>query len=341
MNDITTSVHGFLQTGQRTCYDPHGREIPCQGTGQDAVFSSGHAWPKTRFEVSGNIVLDRLTDLMWLQNANIAEFPFSWREALAFVTEMNATSEFGFSDWRLPNRRELRSLISYQTRRPSLPEDHPFTNIFAHWYWSSTTAAAHPDHAWYVNLDGGRMFYGGKDQAYMVWPVRSSGNATLPRTGQIRCYDESGQVVACSKTGQDGEYRYGLPWPEPRFECRQHGILDQLTGLLWGCNADLAACPVSWAEALAEITRLNTDGTSANWRLPNINELESLVDCAQYKPALPAHHPFNNVQDIYWSSTTSLYEPDWAWALYLDKGATGVGQKSFARFHVWPVMDLL
>lgn len=110
---------------------------------------------------------------------------------------------------------------------------------------------------------------------------------------------------------------------------------------MWWRNADLATCPVSWDGALAAIARLNTDGTSANWRLPNINELESLVDCAAYKPALPAQHPFTDVQDIYWSSTTSRYEPDWAWALYLDQGAVGVGQKSFARFHVWAVMDAL
>jgi len=47
------------------------------------------------------------------------------------------------------------------------------------------------------------------------------------------------------------------------------------------------------------------------------------------------------VQDIYWSSSTSLFEPDWAWALYLEKGATGVGQKRFAQFSVWAVAELL
>ncbi len=56
-------------------------------------------------------------------------------------------------------------------------------------------------------------------------------------------------------------------------------------------------------------------------------------------PALPAGHPFIDVRDVYWSSTTSLYEPDWAWSLYLDKGAVGVGQKAQARFHVWAVCD--
>ncbi|MCO6414001.1 MAG: DUF1566 domain-containing protein [Thiogranum sp.] len=48
---------------------------------------------------------------------------------------------------------------------------------------------------------------------------------------------------------------------------------------------------------------------------------------------------FSHVRDGYWSSTTSAFEPDWAWALYLDKGACGVGQKSGRHFHVWPVRD--
>jgi hypothetical protein len=42
----------------------------------------------------------------------------------------------------------------------------------------------------------------------------------------------------------------------------------------------------------------------------------------------------SDIQDGYWSSTTSTYEPDWAWALYLDKGAIGVGQKRGKHFHV-------
>lgn len=337
MNHIVTSVHGFIQTGQHSCHDPDGRQIPCQGTGQDAEFCSGYPWPETRFEVEEDTVRDRLTDLTWTQNANIAEYPLDWHEALEFVAGMNSDCKYGFSEWRLPNRRELRSLISHQTRCPALPDGHPFSNVFANWYWSSTTTAAHPDHAWYVNLDGGRMFYGGKDQAYMVWPVRGSGSGILPCTGQRLCYDKSAQVTACGKTGQDAEYRYGLQWPEPRFENHSHGILDRLTNLLWYRTADLAAGPVTWNEALAAIAKLNTDSASAIWRLPNINELESLVDCAEHKPALPSQHPFVEVQDIYWSSTNSLYEPDWAWALYLDKGAVGVGQKCFARFYSWAV----
>ena len=36
-------------------------------------------------------------------------------------------------------------------------------------------------------------------------------------------------------------------------------------------------------------------------------------------------------------SLSSFFEPDWAWALYLNKGATGVGFKKEDGFHLWPV----
>jgi hypothetical protein len=340
MNNLATGVCACLQTGQRSCHDNDGSVTPCQGSGQDAEFCSGQAWPETRFSVQGKLVDDGLTGLVWTQDANLAEFPCNWDEALEHIAAMNATEKFGFSDWRLPNRRELRSLISHQTRRPALPEGHPFSNVFASWYWSSTTAAGHPDHAWYLNLDGGRMFYGGKDQAYMLWPVRGSGDR-LACSGQVLCYDRSGQEIACLRTGQDGEYRCGSPWPQPRFETQAHAVLDRLTGLLWSRSADLADGPVTWDEALAKVAQLNAANTAMLWRLPNINELESLVDCSTYQPALPEQHPFTECQDVYWSSTTSLYEPDWAWALYLDKGAVGVGQKSFARFYVWAVAQVI
>jgi hypothetical protein len=73
------------------------------------------------------------------------------------------------------------------------------------------------------------------------------------------------------------------------------------------------------------------------WRLPNINELESLVDASAHTPALPLDHPFTGLNDGYWSSTTSFFEPDWAYVLYLNKGAVGVGFKPGAEFYVWPV----
>jgi hypothetical protein len=185
-----------LQTGQITCHDAGGRTIDCAGTGQDGEFKSGVAWPAQRFEVLDNAVLDRLTGLVWTKNANRAEFPLAWQEALDHIATMNRDRISGSADWRLPNRRELRSLMSHQTRMPALPEGHPFVNVFSGWYWTSTTAAINTAYAWYIHMEGARMFYGRKEQYFLFWPVRGKGNTILPATGQTRCYDAAGQLTS-------------------------------------------------------------------------------------------------------------------------------------------------
>ncbi|MHB8254138.1 MAG: Lcl C-terminal domain-containing protein [Acidiferrobacter sp.] len=344
---------GYLWTGQTSCHSIDGSCVDCEGSGQDAEFRTGIPWPTQRFVGIGEVIIDQLTDLTWLRDANRAEYPMTWVEALAFVATLNNGRFLDYGDWRLPNRRELLSILSRQTRKPALPENHPFLHVFSNWYWSSTSAAPSPAHAWCAHMEGARLFYGGKDQSYMVWPVRGQ-SRVLPVTGQTRCFDEAGREVPCAGSGQDGDHKMGLAWPKPRFALSGDDVLDKLTALRWRRCAHLTHATVDWQGALAAVRALNHVG--ASWRLPTIHELESLVDCGEgrtevtgagssphdmkpWLPALPQGHLFSEVQIGYWSSTSSLFEPDWAWALYLDKGAVGVGQKSGRHFHAWAVRD--
>lgn len=332
-------MKGILKTGQIRCYDVAGREIECQGSGQDSENGAGISWPEPRFMEQGQTVIDLATGLIWTRNANLNEFPATWQEALDAIAVMNQENFLGAADWRLPNRRELHSLMSHQTKNPALPEAHPFTNVFLGWYWTSTTADINPAYAWYVHLEGARMFYGRKDQACLFWPVRGEGNGVLARTGQKYCYDSFGEIIPSAGTGQDGEYQAGSPWPEPRFENLGSIVRDHLTDLCWAIRADLSGAPVDWSQALAAVRKMNEDGFAdiRSWRLPTINELESLVDSDRHSPALPENHPFTATREGYWSSTTSFFETDWAWVLYLTKGARGVGFKTGKTFFVWPV----
>jgi hypothetical protein len=217
-------------------------------------------------------------------------------DSLDYISAMNRDKALGCLDWRLPNRRELRSLISHQRRSPALPEGHPFTDVFPSWYWTSTTAAIQTAYAWYVHMDGARMFYGGKEQSFLLWPVRGVGNGVIPTTGQRDCYDAKGDRVPCNSSGQDGEFTFGLAWPSPRFETSNAAVIDKLTGLCWLRTAELTNGPATWAGAFAAIRDLNRKSKGSLWRLPNINELETLVDCSAHSPALPAGHPFGQVQ---------------------------------------------
>lgn len=323
-------------TDQQLCYDAAGLPVACPGSGQDAAFPHPVSSLPQRFVAAGEgLVSDLATGLVWPRDAGLAGFPMPWTEALAFAARLAREGFCGRTDWRLPNRRELRSLVSYGQARPALPQGHPFVNVFAGWHWTSTTAAPAPGYAWYVHFEGGRMFYGKKDQDCLCWPV--AGEGFLPRTGQVRCYDAAGREIACQGTGQDGETRAGLVWPRPRFTSAPDGdagqVLDRLTGLVWAVRADTAGGPVDWEEAL----RLAGAYAGGGWRLPHINELESLVDAGAANPALPEGHPFAGVGEAYWSATTSAFEPAWAHALYLHKGAVGVGIKRSREFFVWPV----
>jgi hypothetical protein len=329
----------ILSTGQEKCYDSTGLEIPCVSTFQDAAVKSGMQWPANRFEIQEEKVLDRLSGLTWTRDANLGSFPVTWQEALDRIAEMNIIGALGHNDWRLPNRRELHSLMSYQAKRPSLPNDHPFTNYFLGWYWTSTSAAINPSHAWYVHLEGARMFYGRKSEYYLYWPVRGQGNDTLAATGQHACFNQNGAKIDCLQSGQDGEFQFGRQWPTPRFVEVGQIVRDQLTNLYWLKKATVSDDPVDWQTALRLVEQLRVEGFLGitDWRLPTINELESLTDCSRFHPALPANHPFTDVQKTYWSSTTSFYETDWSWVYYMVKGALGVGYKPDKGCSVWPV----
>lgn len=329
----------FLQTGLRRCFDSQGQEISCQGSLQDAELRLGQSITQPRFAVSSQegLTQDQATGLYWLQDLDLFQFPLSWDEALQEVQGLNQQAYLGRSDWRLPNRRELRSLLCHGTSKPALEPDHPFQGLQQTWYWTSTSSAMYPAYAWYVHFAGGRMFWGAKYNFYMLWPVCGKSNL-LPATGQSFCADIRGRLVQDPRQGQDGELQMGTAWPQPRFQELEQGIWDRLTDLVWARASDLTG-PVNWEQALQAIKELNHSLDPKGWHLPNINELESLVDAQEHTPALPSEHPFLDVQEVYWSSTSSMFEPDWAFALYMHKGAVGVGYKPGAKFHVWPVRD--
>ena len=63
------------------------------------------------------------------------------------------------------------------------------------------------------------------------------------------------------------------------------------------------------------------DGSAAgDWRVPNRNELTSLLNLGTFGPTLPAGHPFMNVATIYWSSTTAGFDSTRAWLVFFDDG---------------------
>lgn len=165
-----------LQTGAGAC---SANSAPVAKTGQTSSYATGDdgdlekgvAWPGTRFSDHGDgTVTDNLTGLMWLKNANNAGSTKTWAGALTYCNDL---TDSGYSDWRLPNVKELYSLFDIGQVSPALSSGHPFTGIQLDWYWTSSSNANNPSaSAWVVNPNDAIVSYDDKSYFDYVWPVR-------------------------------------------------------------------------------------------------------------------------------------------------------------------------
>jgi len=176
------------ETGQSSCYDSTGQVVACAGTGQDGAEKSGAAWPSPRFVDNGDgTVTDKLTGLIWLKNANCTDTVggvvkgsgyLTWADALTWSNNLASgscglTDGTAAGDWRLPNRKELFSLVNtQQASGVSWLHGQGFAGVQGYNYWSASSYANHPASAWGVQMSDGSVFAGNKSDDYYVWPVR-------------------------------------------------------------------------------------------------------------------------------------------------------------------------
>ncbi len=348
------------KTGQKFCWSSSGELIDCAGTGQDGEFQAGLASPVPRFaDNNDGTVTDRLTGLIWLQDADrFGEV--RWDQALENARNLSAGS-CGLNDnskpgdWRLPNIREFFSLIDYGKADPIISDEARavFKNVRSSIYWSSTTLAAAPTLAWMMTLGIGPTVFDLKINPNRMWAVRGKSSVVL-QTGQKNCYDPQNpnlfnpfEFYECGGTGQDGELQTGVPWSDPRFTDNNDGtVTDNVTSLVWLKNADPFGLR-TWEQALKDCNNLSsgnyglTDNSkSGDWRLPNINEIESLIDYGSFGPCLPnGGQPFENLRpSSYWTSTSVTEAPTEAMFIILGVGPSIFESKEHT-FFVFPVRD--
>ncbi|MBF0536980.1 MAG: DUF1566 domain-containing protein [Nitrospirae bacterium] len=175
----------------------------------DGELQKGMPWPNPRFTDNGNsTVTDKLTGLIWLKDAGtptIGSCPggfMSWGMALTYVACLNTASYQGYTDWRLPNRRELLSLINRGSFGPSLPASHPFTNVQSGFYWSSTTNPHAITDAWAIYMSDGLLSAYNKTSNNNVWPVRG-GQTSLMINLSVSTSGSGSGTVTSSPSGID------------------------------------------------------------------------------------------------------------------------------------------
>jgi hypothetical protein len=366
---VSASVIKLPMTGQIVSFG-----TSSSGPIDDGALQRGISWPNPRFTnpdgttpINDNLVVDQLTGLMWTKDSN-APGPAAcspgtaktWQEALDYAVCLNANNYLGYADWRIPNVNELKSLINYgSSSNESWLSSVGFTNmVYGNMYWSSTTQIIETNatgkgqaYVLYIYILTGAY----KTESHFAWPVRGGSevyNAVvdLPKTGQIHCFDSSTAQtqIACSGTGQDGDLQKGIALQNPRFiDNMNQTITDNLTGLMWTKDANIpgpAVCSPAttktWQDSLIYINCLNNNNYLgySDWRLPNINELESLLNYEQSDNSTwLLNNGFTNVKDyFYWSSTTNSGYTAGAWVQHMRVLGYGFNYKTESNY-VWPV----
>ncbi len=295
-------------SGQTQCYDAW-HQAECAGDvggpdcattafcGQDAQYGLDVAephWADGRFEVQGSetvgVVFDHWTGLIWQRpvRQNV-----DWASALRLCATMGSYA--GQSGWRLPDAHELLSVANLGRYAPATDLPNTPSALF----WSASTNAAGPGQAWAVHYWGASQRIEAK---------------TLAQGTAVRC------VVGNAPTGLPAT-RYYLAEPV----ANERVVFDVQTGLLW--PRSVRTGDDRWQVALAYCENLSYGG-SADWRLPNVLELRTLIDTTRANPAIdPVAFP-NTPSLWFWTGTASAGSPSAARAVHFADGrvdsATGL-----------------
>ncbi|MBF0452902.1 MAG: DUF1566 domain-containing protein, partial [Candidatus Magnetomorum sp.] len=138
-----------------------------------AVCGAGDALILSRFQDnSDGTVTDTLTGLMWQKQDE--QNPVSWEASL---TQFDNLLLAGYTDWRLPSRQELRSIVDYSRTVPSIVST-VFPNTVSGNYWTSTAHPYQSGHVWCINFYNGNDNYQTANNTYYSRAVRGGQHQT-------------------------------------------------------------------------------------------------------------------------------------------------------------------
>lgn len=217
-----------------------------------------------RYQDNGDgTITDLNTGLMWEKKSGDGGLhdvsrTFAWSSTVSptiwdWLAQVNAeggTGFAGYSDWRIPNARELQSIADYEVVEPAV--DAAFNNGFSAgctvltcsatsqaggpgpYYVSSTTSASDPSAAWTMDFAFGGSRPEGKDGgfygSFFVRAVRG-GCAEFPATGQSTSFSSETSTVTGAPVLDDGAVRAGQAL---RYQDNGDGTITDLnTGLVW------------------------------------------------------------------------------------------------------------
>jgi Protein of unknown function (DUF1566) len=304
---IATS-YAVAGTGQTQCYN-NTATIPCPNRGQD-FFGQDASIPSATLKYQANAdgtVTDLTTGLMWTK----ALSPKSdWVSAMSAAKNISVG---GYSDWRLPDVKELYTLMNYRGHFSiDAVSSTPFidTNFFEFSYLPETPSS------------GGRT--GQRFLDVQLWSsskyiaTTMGGDTTIFGVnfadGRIKGYPQFDPGSAGQRPAQMlARYVRGKSYGWNNLKDNADGSTSDLaSGLNWQTVDD--GVGRNWKSALQYCATLNLAGQQ-DWRLPNAKELHTIVDytrspATSNSSAITPPLKTSTIESYYWTSNTLVDGPD-------------------------------
>ena len=287
---------GNICTGQTSCYDNE-EEITCPSLssadffGQDAQYTN--KCTAQSFSSSSNVVIDNNTGLTWEKSPSSSEY--TWENRATHCNDLNSSNYGGRNNWRVPNPLELLTIVNNSTCNPAMNSN--FTGMptsDSTYLWTNNEYKGNTSYAYYFSPSYGWYSNTTKNGTYKVLCV--SGEEMKPA------------VSSDFTTSSDGTI-----------------VTDNRTGLMWQKNYP-SSTAYTWVNALKYCEDLSYAGYT-DWRLPNKNELASLVNYEK------SDKPYSYFPDMpsswFWSSSTDVDNTNYAWGVRFNYGSVLYNSKTF------------
>jgi len=284
---INNAAGGLNDTGITQCLNTAGALTACAGTdiaGQDGLLgrdasaltnAAADGRVGFSFATSGtDCIEDKVTGLIWDSTSSSVS---SLAGAQALVAAANGAARCGRTDWRLPAVDELMSLVDAGVSSGARI-DTRFAGTQTVPAWSATNYAGDTRAAWVVDFGSGAVAF-----------ETATNPLAKPFAGRL--------VAGTAPTTNDCDAA-----TTARYTDHGNGtVTDKQTGLVWqqcvdglsgaACSTGTATTHASFAAAHTRAAAVNADAAGAgkgfgDWRVPNRNELASLVNWRCNAPAI-------------------------------------------------------
>ena len=317
-------TYPIVDTSQTACFSSEGLEIACPAAGEadDGQDAQTDGFAASYTDNGDGTVTDNVTGLVWTQSADTSgDGSFDTTDKLSMDASAAYCEDLTLadsSDWTLPTIKQLYSLMNFTGTDPSGFEGDdtsglvPFidTDYFDFDYGDTSSQERIIDSQYATST----AFVGSGDVP-LLFGVNFADGRIKGYGTELHGSDKT-FTVACIEANTT----YGVN----DFQDNGDGtITDSATGLTWSQDDSGTVIPdgMNWAEALAWVEEMNAseyEGYS-DWRLPNVKELQSIVDytrspetdgTAAIDPLFNSTGIINEDGDAdfgyYWSSTTHV-----------------------------------